>query len=55
MKNKPRKILQDVSITDMSSEGMGIARLDGKVIFVEKAMPGDVVNVEVRKSKKSFS
>ena len=47
--------MQDVSITDMSSEGMGIARLDGKVIFVEKAMPGDVVNVEVRKSKKSFS
>jgi len=55
MKNKPRKILSDVVITDMSSEGMGIARIDGKVIFAEKAVPGDVVDVEVRKSKKSFA
>ena len=39
----------------MSSEGKGIAKLDGKVIFTEMAVPGDVVDVEVRKSKKSFS
>lgn len=39
----------------MSSEGMGIARHEGKVIFVENAIPGDVVNVQIRKSKKSFS
>ncbi len=55
MNNKPRKILLDVAITDMSSEGMGIARIEGKVIFAEKAVPGDVIDVEVRKSKKSFS
>ncbi|MBP6732589.1 MAG: class I SAM-dependent RNA methyltransferase, partial [Chitinophagales bacterium] len=54
-KLKPRKILENVVITDMSSEGMGIARIEGKVIFAEKAVPGDVVDVEVHKSKKSFS
>lgn len=54
-KQKPRKVLENVVITDMSSEGMGIARLEGKVIFTEKAVPGDVVDVEVHKSKKSFS
>ncbi len=47
--------MSDVAITDMSGEGMGVARIDGKVIFAEKAVPGDVVDVEVRKSKKSFS
>jgi len=52
---KPRKILRNISVTDISSEGMGLARVDGKVIFVEKAVPGDVVDVEVRKSKKSFA
>jgi 23S rRNA (uracil1939-C5)-methyltransferase len=55
MKKKPRKILENIEITDMSSEGMGVARLEGKVIFTEKAVPGDVVDVEVHKSKKSFS
>lgn len=39
----------------MSSEGMAVARIDGKVIFAEKAVPGDVVDVEVRRSKKSFA
>jgi len=47
--------LSDLVITEMSSEGMGIARIEGKVIFAEKAVPGDVVDVEVRKSKKSFT
>lgn len=54
-KNKERKILPDVAITDMSSEGLGIARMEGKVIFTEKAVPGDVVDIEVRKSKKSYA
>jgi 23S rRNA (uracil1939-C5)-methyltransferase len=52
---KERKVLPDITITDISSEGMGIARVEGKVIFVEKAMPGDVVDVEVHKSKKSWA
>lgn len=52
---RERKILKDLLITDMSSEGKGIARIEGKVIFTTQALPGDVVDVEVRKSKKSFS
>lgn len=54
-KEKERKILSDVTITDISSEGKGISRIDGKVIFTEMAVPGDVVDVEVHKSKKSFA
>lgn len=55
MKERAKKILSNITITDISSEGMGIARVDGKVIFTEKAVPGDVVDIEVRKSRKNFS
>ncbi len=55
MAERERKILKDLAITDMSSEGKGIAKLDGKVIFAERAVPGDVADVEIRKSKKSFA
>ena len=55
MANRERKILKDITITDMSSEGKGIAKIEGKVIFAERTVPGDVVDVEVRKSKKSFA
>ncbi|HLP52834.1 MAG TPA: 23S rRNA (uracil(1939)-C(5))-methyltransferase RlmD [Chitinophagales bacterium] len=52
---KERKIIHDVAITDMSSEGMGIGRIEGKVVFATRAVPGDVVDVEVHKSKKSWA
>ena len=55
MAQRERKILKDLVFTDMSSEGKGIAKLDGKIIFAEKAVPGDVADVEIRKSKKSFA
>jgi len=44
-----------LSIENISSEGHGVARHDGLVIFVEGALPGDVVTAEVFKSKKSFA
>lgn len=46
--------LNNVEITDLSSEGKGIAKLDGKVIFVQNAMTGDIVNIQSKKSTKSF-
>lgn len=55
MKNKEFKILENISIETVSSDGRGIARVDNKVVFVDYALPGDVVNIQVRKSKKSFS
>lgn len=34
---------------------MSLARVDGKVIFIEDAVPGDVVDVRLRKSKKDWA
>lgn len=55
MKNTPRKIISNVEITAMSAEGRGLGKVEGKVVFVAQAVPGDVVDVEIRKSKKNYA
>lgn len=54
MARKNRQI-EKLEITDISSQGFGIGRNDGKVIFVENAIPGDIVNVKIRQKKKDYS
>lgn len=38
----------------MADEGKAVCKSDGIVIFVDKAVPGDVIDVKVRKVNKSF-
>lgn len=38
-----------------AAEGKSLARQDGKVIFIEGAVPGDVVDVRLGKSKKDWA
>ncbi len=54
-KVKKRITLDNILITDYAAQGKAIARLDGKVIFVEAAIPGDVVNLLVTKNKKDWA
>ena len=44
-----------VEIEKLSNLGYGIARLDGYVIFVEGACPGDKVKIKVGKKNKNFA
>jgi 23S rRNA (uracil1939-C5)-methyltransferase len=46
--------IDNVTITDITEEGKGLGRHDDKVVFVTGALPGDRVNVRVRKHKKNF-
>ncbi|MCX6291867.1 MAG: 23S rRNA (uracil(1939)-C(5))-methyltransferase RlmD [Bacteroidetes bacterium] len=48
-------ILESVTITDAASEGMGIARQEGLVLFVERGVPGDVADIRVFRNKKNFA
>jgi 23S rRNA (uracil1939-C5)-methyltransferase len=36
-------ISHEVTITDLNHDGYGVARLDGKVVFISGALPGEVV------------
>jgi len=42
-------------VEDYAAEGKSLARAEGKVIFIEKAVPGDLVDVRLLKSKKDWA
>jgi 23S rRNA (uracil1939-C5)-methyltransferase len=53
-KKKPQ--INNITIDAYAAEGKSIAHLEeGKVLFVENAIPGDIVNVRVTKDKKNWA
>jgi len=48
-------VLEKVLVEDYAAEGRCLARVDGKVIFIERVVPGDVVDVKIYKSKKDWA
>ncbi|MBO6026592.1 MAG: 23S rRNA (uracil(1939)-C(5))-methyltransferase RlmD [Bacteroidales bacterium] len=53
-KKKQPEYLDDVLIVDAGSEGMSVAKPEGRVIFIPFGVPGDVVDIEVYKKKKNY-
>lgn len=54
MKKKPL-ILENVLVEDYAAEGKSLARHEGKVVFIENTVPGDVVDVQLFKNKKDWA
>lgn len=52
---REQKILSALSVFDIAEEGKGVARADDMVVFIEKAIPGDVVDAAIYKKKKKFA
>ena len=52
-KDVPEELIVDIE--KLSNLGYGIAKLDGYVIFVEGACPGDKVKIRVGKKNKNFA
>src|SRR5690606_20372077 len=50
-----KKFLSDIAIIDIAEEGKGVGKHEDLVLFIEKAIPGDVVEVELQRKKKSFA
>jgi 23S rRNA (uracil1939-C5)-methyltransferase len=48
-------LLEKVPVTGYAAEGKSLARLDGKVVFIEGAVPGDVADVFITKSRKDWA
>jgi len=46
--------INDLEITDIAAEGRAIGRHEGLVVFVPMAVPGDVVDVQIKRKHKNF-
>lgn len=53
-KDKTLPFYENVEITDAGSEGKSVARIDGKVIFIQFGVPGDIVDVQIVKRKRRY-
>ena len=53
-KKKPLPILENVEITDIAAEGKSLARVGEMVVFVPFCVPGDVVDLQVRRKKHHY-
>ncbi|WP_207424079.1 23S rRNA (uracil(1939)-C(5))-methyltransferase RlmD [Desertivirga brevis] len=50
-----KKHIQNITVVDIAEEGKGVGKADELVLFIEKAVPGDVVDVELLRKKKNFA
>jgi 23S rRNA (uracil1939-C5)-methyltransferase len=48
-------VLNELLIENYAAEGKSLAKIDGKVVFVENTVPGDIVDVQVFKNKKDWA
>lgn len=54
-RKKKDQILKDVEFTGYAALGKALARPEGKVLFAEGVVPGDVADVLITKSKKDWA
>ena len=47
-------LLENVTIEAVAAEGRALTHVDGMVVFVDFAVPGDVVDIQVYKKKKNY-
>jgi 23S rRNA (uracil1939-C5)-methyltransferase len=53
-KNK-RVVFEDLQVTDAAAKGKSIAKApDGRVVFIDNAVPGDVATIQTTKKRKGF-
>ena len=45
----------EVTIERMDHQGRGIGYIDGKIVFVERALPGEIVDIEITKEKRNYN
>lgn len=54
-KKKVFPVLENVSITGVAAEGKAVARVNDLVVFVPYVVPGDVVDLQIRRKKHSYA
>jgi 23S rRNA (uracil1939-C5)-methyltransferase len=55
VRKKKNIVLEELMVENYAAEGKSLARRDGKVVFIENVVPGDVVDVRLSKNKKDWA
>ncbi len=53
-KKKELPKIEKLEVESLAAEGKALAHVDGKVVFIPFAAPGDICDVQVHKKKKNF-
>ena len=54
-KSQNRIVLEHLEVIDAGAKGKAIAKAaDGRVVFINNAVPGDVVSVQTTKKRKAY-
>lgn len=54
-KKKETVVLENVLVQDYAAEGKSLGRVNGKVVFIENAVPGDIIDVQLFRNKKDWA
>jgi 23S rRNA (uracil1939-C5)-methyltransferase len=52
---KKNSVLEKVEVTEAVSEGKAMAKVDGMVVFINNAVPGDVADLKITKVKSNYA
>lgn len=53
--SQENKVREAIEVIDIAEEGKGVGKAHDLVLFIEKAIPGDVVDVDLIRKKKNFA
>ncbi len=53
-RKKEYPLLENVRISDIGAEGNALARIDNMVVFVPMLVPGDVVDLQIKRKKRKY-
>ncbi len=54
-KRRKKIIIEDLEVFELAEKGRGVAKdPEGRIVFIERVVPGDIVDVQVSKKKKSM-
>ena len=54
-KKKELPLLEKITITDVAAEGKALAKVNDLVVFVPYVVPGDVVDLQVKRKKNHYA
>ena len=55
-RNRRKKlVIEDLEVFELAEKGRGVAKdKEGRIVFIERTVPGDIVDVQVTKKKSAF-